>query len=47
MSSSPAEDQYKKLEVTCCRLINSKPDFPTRNKPGTRNDQLAASKIKN
>jgi hypothetical protein len=47
MSSSPAEDQYKKLDVTCCRLTISWVDFPTRNNPGTRNAQLAASKITN
>ena len=47
MSSSPAEDQYKKLDVTCCRLTISWVDFPTSNNPGPRNAQLAASKITN
>src|SRR6266568_8549548 len=47
MSSSPADDQYKKFVVTCWRLKNSRADFPTRKKPGTRNAQVTASKIKN
>src|SRR5213594_3587324 len=47
MSRSPAEDQHKKLLVTCRRPIISRADFPNRYKPGTRNAQLAASKIRN
>src|SRR5439155_11938887 len=46
MSNSPAEAQYQEFVVTCCTPTISRADLPSRKKPGTRNAQLPASKIK-
>ena len=41
------EDQDKKWVVTRSRPIISRADFPRREMPGSRNAELAASKIRN